>query len=75
MQAQSRVKMLEKLTPITAPEDAKKVVFTFPRPEELAPPIINLDGAVAGYGGPAILKRLNLRIDQDDRIALLGRNG
>ncbi|MCU0902826.1 MAG: ABC-F family ATP-binding cassette domain-containing protein [Tabrizicola sp.] len=75
VQAQSRVKMLEKLTPITAPEDAKKVVFTFPKPEELAPPIINLDGAAVGYGGPLVLKRLNLRIDQDDRIALLGRNG
>jgi ATP-binding cassette, subfamily F, member 3 len=50
VQAQSRVKMLEKLTPITAPEDAKKVVFTFPKPEELAPPIINLDGAAVGYG-------------------------
>jgi ATP-binding cassette subfamily F protein 3 len=75
VQAQSRVKMLEKLTPITAPEDAKKVVFTFPKPEELAPPIINLDGAGVGYGGPLVLKRLNLRIDQDDRIALLGRNG
>jgi ATP-binding cassette, subfamily F, member 3 len=75
VQAQSRVKMLEKLTPITAPEDAKKVVFTFPKPEELAPPIINLDNAAVGYGGPLILKKLNLRIDQDDRIALLGRNG
>jgi ATP-binding cassette, subfamily F, member 3 len=75
VQAQSRVKMLEKLTPITAPEEAKKVVFTFPAPEELAPPIINLDGAAVGYGGPLVLKRLNLRIDQDDRIALLGRNG
>ncbi len=75
VQAQSRVKMLEKLTPITAPEDAKKVVFTFPEPEELAPPIINLDGAAVGYGGPLILRKLNLRIDQDDRIALLGRNG
>ena len=75
VQAQSRVKMLEKLTPITAPEDAKKVVFTFPAPEELPPPIINLDGAAVGYGGPPILKRLDLRIDQDDRIALLGKNG
>jgi ATP-binding cassette, subfamily F, member 3 len=44
-------------------------------PEELAPPIINLDGAAVGYGGPLVLKKLNLRIDQDDRIALLGRNG
>jgi ATP-binding cassette subfamily F protein 3 len=75
VQAQSRVKMLEKLTPITAPEEAKKVVFTFPAPEELAPPIINLDGAAVGYGGPPVLRRLNLRIDQDDRIALLGKNG
>ena len=75
VQAQSRVKMLEKLTPITAPEDAKKVVFSFPEPEELSPPIINLDGAAVGYGGPPILRKLSLRIDQDDRIALLGRNG
>ncbi|MGQ0610311.1 MAG: ABC-F family ATP-binding cassette domain-containing protein [Paracoccaceae bacterium] len=74
-QAQSRVRMLEKMTPILAPEEARKVVFTFPEPEELAPPIINLDGAAVGYGGPPVLRRLNLRIDQDDRIALLGRNG
>jgi ATP-binding cassette subfamily F protein 3 len=75
VQAQSRVKMLEKLTPITPPDEARKVVFTFPRPEELSPPIINLDGAAVGYGGPPVLRRLSLRIDQDDRIALLGRNG
>ncbi|OHC54738.1 MAG: glycosyl transferase family 1 [Rhodobacterales bacterium RIFCSPHIGHO2_02_FULL_62_130] len=74
-QAQSRVKMLEKMETITAPEDAKKVVFTFPEPEELSPPIINMEGVAVGYGGPPILKRLSLRIDQDDRIALLGRNG
>lgn len=75
VQAQSRVKMLEKMTPITAPEDAKRVVFTFPEPEELSPPIINIEGASVGYGGPPVLKKLSLRIDQDDRIALLGRNG
>ncbi|MEO5613578.1 MAG: ABC-F family ATP-binding cassette domain-containing protein [Cypionkella sp.] len=74
-QAQSRVKMLEKMETITAPEDAKKVVFTFPVPEELSPPIINMEGVAVGYGGPPILKKLSLRIDQDDRIALLGRNG
>jgi ATP-binding cassette, subfamily F, member 3 len=74
-QAQSRVKMLEKMETITAPEDAKKVVFTFPEPEELSPPIINMEGAAVGYGGPPILRKLSLRIDQDDRIALLGRNG
>ncbi len=75
VQAQSRVKMLEKMEVITAPEDAKKVVFSFPVPEELSPPIINMEGAAVGYDGPPILKRLSLRIDQDDRIALLGRNG
>ena len=75
VQAQSRVKMLEKMVTITAPEDAKKVVFTFPKPEELSPPIINMEGVAVGYGGPLVLKKLSLRIDQDDRIALLGRNG
>ena len=74
-QAQSRVKMLEKMVPITAPEDAAKQVFTFPAPEQLSPPIIALEGAAVGYGGTPVLKRLSLRIDQDDRIALLGRNG
>lgn len=74
-QAQSRVKMLEKMETITAPEDAARVVFSFPEPEELSPPIINMEGASVGYDGKAILQRLNLRIDQDDRIALLGRNG
>lgn len=75
VQAQSRVKMLEKMTPILAPEEAKKVVFTFPEPEALSPPIISMDSTAVGYGGPPILRRLNLRIDQDDRIALLGKNG
>ena len=75
VQAQSRVKMLEKMDIITAPEDAKKVVFTFPEPEELSPPIISMEGVSVGYDGRAVLKNLSLRIDQDDRIALLGRNG
>ena len=74
-QAQSRVKMLEKLQPITPPEEAAKQVFTFPEPEELSPPIVALDSTAVGYDGKAVLSRLNLRIDQDDRIALLGRNG
>ncbi|WP_127104270.1 ABC-F family ATP-binding cassette domain-containing protein [Pararhodobacter zhoushanensis] len=74
-QAQSRVKMLEKMTPITAPAEAAKHVFTFPAPEELSPPIINMEGVSVGYGDTIILRRLGLRIDQDDRIALLGRNG
>ncbi len=75
VQAQARVKMLEKMEPITAPEEAAKQVFTFPAPEQLSPPIITMEGAAVGYGGPPVLRRLSLRIDQDDRIALLGRNG
>jgi ATP-binding cassette subfamily F protein 3 len=75
VQAQSRVKMLEKMTPITPPEEARKQVFTFPAPEELSPPIINMEGVSVGYDGTPVLRGLSLRIDQDDRIALLGRNG
>ena len=74
-QAQSRVKALEKMETIRAPEDAARTVFTFPKPEELSPPIIATEGAAVGYGETIILRDLNLRIDQDDRIALLGRNG
>ncbi|TNE69148.1 MAG: ABC transporter ATP-binding protein [Rhodobacteraceae bacterium] len=74
-QAQSRVKMLEKMETITAPEDAARMVFSFPTPEELSPPILRIEGGSVGYDGKAILQRLDLRIDQDDRIALLGRNG
>ncbi|TRW96814.1 ABC-F family ATP-binding cassette domain-containing protein [Paracoccus sp. M683] len=74
-QAQSRIKMLERMTPITAPEEAKFHRFGFPQPEELSPPIVALEGVCVGYDGRAVLRRLSLRIDQDDRIALLGRNG
>ncbi|WP_224814507.1 ribosomal protection-like ABC-F family protein [Hasllibacter sp. MH4015] len=74
-QAQSRVKMLEKMETIRAPEDAARTVFTFPEPEELSPPIVAMDNAAVGYTDTPVLKRLNLRLDQDDRIALLGRNG
>ncbi|MDX8349781.1 ABC-F family ATP-binding cassette domain-containing protein [Cognatiyoonia sp. IB215446] len=74
-QAQSRVKMLEKMETIRAPEDAARTIFTFPEPEELSPPIIATEGADVGYGNHIVLHDLDLRIDQDDRIALLGRNG
>ncbi|MBF9023217.1 ABC-F family ATP-binding cassette domain-containing protein [Roseobacter sp. HKCCA2468] len=74
-QAQARLKMLERMEPIRAPEDAARTVFTFTEPETLSPPILRLDGASVGYEGRAVLSKLDLRIDQDDRIALLGRNG
>lgn len=74
-QAQARLKMLERMEPIRAPEDAARTIFTFPEPETLSPPILRLDGASVGYEGRTVLSKLDLRIDQDDRIALLGRNG
>jgi len=74
-QAQSRVKMLAKMQPIAAVIDDPSLSFDFPNPDELRPPLITLDLATVGYGETPILKRLNLRIDPDDRIALLGRNG
>ncbi|MFP4570590.1 ABC-F family ATP-binding cassette domain-containing protein [Rhodosalinus sp.] len=74
-QAQARIKMLARMEPIAAPEEAAKQRFSFPAPEPLSPPILRLEGAAAGYDGRAVLRRLDLRIDQDDRIALLGRNG
>lgn len=75
-QAQSRLKMIEKMDMIASPEQAAKRVFTFPEPEELSPPIISIEGGAVGYTeGNPVLSRLNLRIDQDDRIALLGKNG
>jgi len=75
-QAQSRMKAIEKMVTITPPEEAARKVFTFPQPDELSPPIISIEGGVTGYSEDVpVLSRLNLRIDQDDRIALLGRNG
>ena len=75
VQAQSRLKMIAKMQPITTPQEAALKRFSFPSPEELSPPIVNLDRAAVGYDHEAVLRRLSLRVDQDDRIALLGRNG
>ncbi len=75
-QAQSRAKMLAKMQPIAALMEDPSLSFDFPSPAELKPPLITLDLAAVGYAEDTpILKRLNLRIDPDDRIALLGRNG
>jgi len=74
-QAQSRIKRLEKMQPIANAIEGDVAGFSFPDPDELQPPIIRLDGIDVGYGDTTILRDLNLRIDQDDRIALLGANG
>jgi len=74
-QAQSRAKALAKLQPIAELIDDPSLSFGFPDPDELRPPLITLDLAAVGYGETPVLQRLNLRLDPDDRIALLGRNG
>ena len=75
-QAQARVKMLAKMQPIAAVAEDPTLSFDFPSPDELKPPLVTLDMASVGYSeGNPILKRLNLRLDPDDRVALLGRNG
>ena len=75
-QAQSRLKMLAKLPPVTLTLEDRTAPFTIPSPKRaLAPPLIRLENATVGYGGPPILKKLNLRLDIDDRIGLLGVNG
>ena len=76
-QAQSRIKALEKMKPIAALVDDTVRPFAFPEPvKTVASPIIALSGVDVGYAaGKPVLKKLNLRIDNDDRIALLGANG
>ena len=75
-QAQSRAKALARMQPIAAMAEDPTLSFDFPSPDELKPPLVTLDLASVGYtAGKPILQRLNLRIDPDDRIALLGRNG
>ena len=74
-QAQARIKMIAKMDPISTPQEAALRRFSFPEPEALQPPIMRLDQASVGYGGAPVLRHLDLRIDQDDRIALLGQNG
>ncbi len=76
-QAQSRVKALERMGTVAAVIEDHVQPITFPEPEKQpASPIIAINGGAVGYEpGKPILKNLNLRIDADDRIALLGSNG
>lgn len=75
-QAQSRVKMLEKMQEITLPLAERTTPFRFGDPEELASPILELEAADLGYAsGRPILRHVSLRLDMDDRIAIVGANG
>ena len=74
-QAQSRLKAIARLPVIEAVVEEAPAHFSFPEPEPLPPPILAADRAAVGYGARPVLENLSFRIDQDDRIALLGRNG
>jgi len=74
-QAQARIKMLEKMEPIAATVESAVAPIRFPEPDELPPPLMQAEGVAVGYDGRAVLSRVDFRIDQDDRIALLGANG
>jgi len=75
-QAQSRMKALARLEPVALVEDAAPPVLRLPQPAELSPPIITFDHVSTGYApGQPVLRGLDLRLDPDDRIALLGANG
>jgi ATP-binding cassette subfamily F protein 3 len=76
-QAQARVKVLEKMQPIAAAIEDRVAPFRFPEPEKkLGSPLMRLEGAAAGYeADKPVLRDLDLRLDDDDRIGLLGQNG
>jgi ATP-binding cassette, subfamily F, member 3 len=75
-QAQSRIKMLERMKPIALTADEHLAAIRLPQPEAVAPPLLTLDNAAVGYApGHPVLSHLHMRIDSDDRIALLGQNG
>jgi ATP-binding cassette, subfamily F, member 3 len=75
-QAQSRIKRLAKLEPIAAVVEERVAPFTIPSPARpLAPPLLQLEAAAVGYNETPVLRKLNLRLDSDDRIGLLGVNG
>ena len=75
-QAQSRIKRLAKLEPASLTVDQTTLPFDLPSPDRpLSPPLVAIDRAEAGYGDRTVLKRMDLTILPDDRIALLGSNG
>jgi len=74
-QAQSRIKILEKMKPIIIEEDQKIPKFKFLDVVKFAPPLVTLDKVIVGYNNLPVLKNINLQINPDDRIGLLGVNG
>ncbi len=74
-QAQSRLKMLARMEPLSETLEERAPSFMFPEIAELPPPLYSLERVNVGYDGKAVLKNVTLSLDNDDRIALLGANG
>ncbi len=74
-QAQARLKAIERLPQIESVVEDSPTRFAFPEPPPLAPPMLTMEGVSVGYDGRAVLQHLSLRLDLDDRVALLGPNG
>ena len=75
-QAQSRVKRLEKMEPIATLVSDPIAPINLSGPEHLlSPPMVRFDEVALGYGETTVLRNLNVTVDSDDRIGLLGRNG
>jgi len=75
-QAQSRLKALQRMAPVVDIHDDASLSFDFPSPKEMKPPLLMLEDVAVGYvPDTPVLSGINLRIDPDDRIALVGRNG
>ena len=74
-QAQSRLKMLERLQPVQAVIEQTVAPINFPQPDEISPPVLQVENGQLGYQGTAVLSGLHLRLDGEDRVALLGANG
>jgi ATP-binding cassette subfamily F protein 3 len=74
-QAQSRAKALARMQPVAEAATDPTMKFDFPSPQPLRPPLVTLDHAEVGYDGTPVLSHLDLRLDPDDRMALVGRNG
>ena len=74
-QAQSRLKLLARMQPIPEHREEGSINFAFPPPGMLAPPLIGADRIALGYGARPVLSEVSFRLDADDRIALIGKNG
>ena len=74
-QAQSRLKLLEKMQPLLKQPDHDLIAFDFPSPKPLPPPLYSVDNVSIGYDGKVVLKDVSFRLDMEDRIALIGANG